>query len=89
MVADYASTGVTVGRHPMAHCRTQFLAMQVSSARDLALLGHGVKARIVGCVIARQRPGTAHSLIFLSIEDEPGFLMRSSIPLCMRRTARW
>jgi error-prone DNA polymerase len=72
MVADYASTGVTVGRHPMAHYRQQLHSMEVVSARDLSLLRHGVKARIAGCVIARQRPGTAHGFIFLSIEDETG-----------------
>lgn len=72
MVADYAGTGVTVGRHPMAHCREQLRTMSVSRANDLCMLRHGVKARIAGCVIARQRPGTAHGFIFLSIEDETG-----------------
>ncbi len=72
MVADYAGTGVTVGRHPMAHCRMQLRGMNVFSARDLKLVRHGVKARIAGQVIARQRPGTAHGFIFLSIEDETG-----------------
>ncbi len=72
MVADYASTSVTVGRHPMAHCRPQLHAMHTVAARDLPLLRHGVTARIAGCVIARQRPGTAHGFIFLSIEDETG-----------------
>jgi error-prone DNA polymerase len=72
MVADYAGTGVTVGRHPMAHCRDQLRSMNVCRADDLHMLRHGVKARIAGCVIARQRPGTAHGFIFLSIEDETG-----------------
>jgi error-prone DNA polymerase len=72
MVADYASTGVTVGRHPMAHYRRQLRTMRVVRAADLPLLRHGVKARIAGCVIARQRPGTAHGFIPLSIEDETG-----------------
>jgi error-prone DNA polymerase len=72
MVADYASTGVTVGRHPMAHYRQQLRAMDIIPAQDLTLLKHGVKTRIAGCVIARQRPGTAHGFIFLSIEDETG-----------------
>jgi error-prone DNA polymerase len=72
MVADYASTGVTVGRHPMAHCREQLRTMQIVPARDLRLLRNGVQARIAGCVIARQRPGTAHGFLFLSIEDETG-----------------
>ena len=72
MVADYAGTGVTVGRHPMAHCRARLREFQVFRAGDLRLLRHGVKARIAGQVIARQRPGTAHGFIFLSIEDETG-----------------
>ncbi len=72
MVADYAGTGVTVGRHPMAHCRMQLHRMNVFPAGDLKLVRHGVKARIAGQVIARQRPGTAHGFIFLSIEDETG-----------------
>ncbi len=72
MVADYAGTGVTVGRHPMAHCRMQLHRMNVFPAGDLKLVRHGVKTRIAGQVIARQRPGTAHGFIFLSIEDETG-----------------
>jgi len=72
MVADYAGTSMTVGRHPMAHCRDELRNMNVYRANDLRTLRHGVIARIAGCVIARQRPGTAHGFIFLSIEDETG-----------------
>jgi error-prone DNA polymerase len=71
-VADYASTGVTVGWHPMAHYRPQLRERRVVRSGDLSLLRHGVQTRIAGCVIARQRPGTAHGFIFLSIEDETG-----------------
>jgi len=46
MVADYAGTGVTVGRHPMAHCRVRLHGMNVFRAGDLKLVRHGVKARI-------------------------------------------
>ena len=72
MIADYAGNGVTVGRHPMAHCRARLIRLNVFRAGDLKLVRHGVKARIAGQVIARQRPGTAHGFIFLSIEDETG-----------------
>ena len=72
MVADYAGTGLTVGRHPMAHCRGRLRSMNIFRAGDLKFVRHGVKARIAGQVIARQRPGTAHGFIFLSIEDETG-----------------
>ena len=67
MVADYARTGVTVGRHRKAHYRIQLRSMNVCRADDLRLLRHGVKAPI-----ARQRPGTANGSIFLFIEDETG-----------------
>ena len=72
MVADYAGTGVTVGRHPMAHFRDRLRELRVFRAEDLKLMRHGPKARIAGQVIARQRPGTAHGFIFLSLEDETG-----------------
>ena len=61
---------VTVGRHPIAHCREQLRRLEICRAGDLRLLRHGVKERIADCVIARQHPGTAHGFIFLSIEDE-------------------
>ena len=68
----------------MAHCRPQLRKMDIVPAKDLSLLRHGVNARIAGCVIARQRPGTAHGFIFLSIEDETGYRMRSSIQTSTR-----
>ncbi len=72
LAADYTGTGVTVGRHPMALYRDRLRGLGVSSARELTGLRHGAPARIAGAVIARQRPGTAHGFIFLSIEDETG-----------------
>jgi len=72
IVADYGGTGVTVGWHPMAHCRSELRRMQVFPASHLRHVRNGTKARIAGCVIARQRPGTAHGFIFLSLEDETG-----------------
>ena len=72
MVADYSGTGVTVGRHPMAHCRAELRNRKVFPASYLHSTRHGTQVRIAGCVIARQRPGTAHGFIFLSLEDETG-----------------
>ena len=46
--------------------------MRVIQAIDLPHLRHGQWTRIAGCVIARQRPGTANGFIFLSLEDETG-----------------
>ncbi len=72
LVADFSGTGVTVGRHPMAFHRTRLTEMGILSASQLAGVSHGRNTRIAGCVIARQRPGTAKGFVFLSIEDETG-----------------
>ena len=71
-VADYTGTGVTVGRHPVAHCRARLRGRNVSRAEDLKHARNGSRVRLAGQVIARQRPGTAHGFIFLSLEDETG-----------------
>ena len=71
MIADYATTGMTLGRHPMALLRPQLPAGTVS-CRDLETLAHETRVRIGGLVVARQRPGTAKGIVFLLIEDEFG-----------------
>jgi error-prone DNA polymerase len=72
LVEDFSGTGVTVGRHPMAFHRAALQQRGVLAACELARLPHGRATRIAGCVIARQRPGTAKGFVFLSIEDETG-----------------
>lgn len=72
MIADYAGTGLTIGRHPMAYRRTELRRSGVFSAKELSRMQHGMFVRAAGCVIARQRPGTAMGFIFLSMEDETG-----------------
>jgi error-prone DNA polymerase len=72
MVADYAGTGLTVGGHPVACRRKQLRRDKILSATELRSARDGSFVRIAGCVIARQRPGTAMGFIFLSMEDETG-----------------
>jgi error-prone DNA polymerase len=72
LIADYRGTGLTVGPHPMVYRREEMNGMKVIRAIDLPHLKHGQLTRIAGCVIARQRPGTANGFIFLSLEDETG-----------------
>jgi error-prone DNA polymerase len=72
LAADFHGTGVTVGPHPMAYHRAVLSGMGVVCSSDLAKLRDGRKTRIAGCVIARQRPGTAKGFVFLSLEDETG-----------------
>ena len=70
--ADFSGTGLTVGRHPMAYYRPEMDRQGVRTAKDLYELRDGQLVKIAGAVIVRQRPGTAHGFVFLSIEDETG-----------------
>jgi error-prone DNA polymerase len=71
MIADYATTGLTLGSHPMALLRGE-LGAGVVSCRDLETMRHEERVKIGGLVVARQRPGTAKGIVFLLIEDEFG-----------------
>jgi error-prone DNA polymerase len=72
LVADYSGTGLTVGRHPMHYRRPELGRERVLTAQELKAAKDGEYVRTAGCVIARQRPGTAKGFIFLSMEDETG-----------------
>jgi error-prone DNA polymerase len=74
LVVDFRSTGLTIGPHPMQYRRAEMTMkkMGIYRACDLAHIPNGRRLRIGGCVIARQRPGTAKGMMFMSIEDETG-----------------
>jgi error-prone DNA polymerase len=72
LVSDYAGTGLTVGKHPMYYRRAELRRQRVLSAQELKVCRDGEFVRTAGCIIARQRPGTAKGFIFLSMEDETG-----------------
>jgi error-prone DNA polymerase len=56
LVADFRGTGLTTGPHPMAYHRSELRKLGILSAADLLKLQNGVKVRVAGAVIARQRP---------------------------------
>jgi error-prone DNA polymerase len=70
--ADFFGTGVTIGPHPMRLYREGLRARGILAAEDLKYTHHGRTVRVAGCVICRQRPGTAKGFMFLSLEDETG-----------------
>jgi error-prone DNA polymerase len=70
--SDFRGTHLTIGKHPMAFHREKLNALGVTPASRLKFIHNGRDARIAGCVICRQRPGTAKGLLFLSLEDETG-----------------
>ena len=72
LVADFHASGMTAGPHPLSYCRAALDACGVRRACDLRRVPDGAFAIVAGCVIARQRPGTAKGFVFLSLEDETG-----------------
>jgi error-prone DNA polymerase len=72
IVADYASLGLTLGRHPLALIRSHLEKRRVVTAKNLNALPHGSTARTAGLVTCRQRPDTASGVIFVTLEDETG-----------------
>ena len=74
IVDDYASTGFTLRRHPLALLRPQLKKMKLLSAEQMHDLPDGTFVRTTGIVTVRQRPGTAKGTIFVTLEDETGVI---------------
>ncbi|HWH15604.1 MAG TPA: error-prone DNA polymerase [Miltoncostaeaceae bacterium] len=71
VVTDYETTGLSVGWHLMALVRGH-LPPQTATAAELREVPHGTRVVVGGMVTARQRPATAHGVVFLLLEDETG-----------------
>ena len=72
IVADYASLGLTLGRHPVALLRGRLHDLKLISAQALGARAHGSRVRAAGLVTCRQRPDTASGVVFVTLEDETG-----------------
>jgi error-prone DNA polymerase len=72
IAADYASLGLTLGRHPLALLRERLAKLDFRKANELHALPHGASASVAGLVTCRQRPDTASGVIFVTLEDETG-----------------
>jgi error-prone DNA polymerase len=70
--ADYASTGLTLGPHPVALIRSVLRRRRALPAQELLQRPHGSRVRACGLVTMRQRPMTASGTVFLTLEDETG-----------------
>jgi error-prone DNA polymerase len=74
IAGDYRSMGLTLGRHPVALLRQRLLAKRFMPADVLQTYANGQFARGCGIVTVRQRPETAHGVLFLTLEDETGLV---------------
>jgi DNA polymerase III alpha subunit len=74
IVADYGSTGLTLRRHPVALLREKLEKRGVLATQRLWEQPNGRWVRTAGLVITRQRPGSAGGVIFVTMEDETGYV---------------
>ncbi|MET0591493.1 MAG: OB-fold nucleic acid binding domain-containing protein [Polyangiaceae bacterium] len=72
--SDYRHLGLTLGRHPLALLRAAFDELRVRNAQQLRELQHGTRVRTAGLVITRQRPQSAAGVMFVTLEDETGYI---------------
>jgi error-prone DNA polymerase len=72
ILADFATLGLTLGRHPLALLRETLRSEGLLSAAQLNALPHGSSVRTAGMVLMRQRPQSAKGVIFMTLEDETG-----------------
>jgi error-prone DNA polymerase len=69
MLADYRTTSLSVGVHPLELLRPH-LPCGTLSSEQLRGLQHGENVQLAGLVVARQRPATANGVVFMLVEDE-------------------
>jgi error-prone DNA polymerase len=71
---DYQAAEHSPRGHPLESLRAWLLERGVADASTLRATPHGRQVDCVGLVICRQRPGTATGVVFLTLEDEHGFM---------------
>jgi error-prone DNA polymerase len=74
IAADYAALGLSLRRHPLALLRERLRRLGLASAREVQEREGGAWVRAGGLVINRQRPASANSVTFVTLEDETGHL---------------
>jgi error-prone DNA polymerase len=72
LVADHASVGLSLGRHPLALLRAKLTGLGLQPARHILACSHGSFTRTAGIVTTRQSPSSASGVMFITLEDETG-----------------
>src|SRR6266705_6846064 len=88
VVEDYATTGLTIKRHPLAFLRAELAREGLVAAADLATLPIDRRLAIAGLVLIRQRPGSANGVVFITLEDETGIANLIVWPAVLERFRR-
>ncbi|MFN2378231.1 MAG: OB-fold nucleic acid binding domain-containing protein, partial [Candidatus Binatia bacterium] len=64
----------SVRGYPLEPLRAELRRRGLPSAAELAGRKDGSRVDYAGIVICRQRPGTAKGVVFMTLEDETGFV---------------
>lgn len=83
---DYAATGLSLRRHPLALLRPRLERHGLKTAAELRHMLPGQKVRACGIVTVRQRPPTANGTLFITLEDETGVI---NLVVWSQTFARW
>ena len=74
VLADYQHLGLSLRRHPLALLRDRLTSVGLQPAGEVLQFPNGAAVHAAGLVITRQRPSSASGVIFVTIEDETGYL---------------
>ena len=74
LLLDYGRKGLSVADHPLRHLRKRLSARKVLTAAELPRAEQGSRVSVAGLVLTRQQPGTASGVVFITLEDETGFV---------------
>ena len=72
LALDYERVRLSLSDHPLRHLRAQLARSSVLTMAQLARCSTGERVAVAGLVLARQRPGTASGVVFVTLEDETG-----------------
>ena len=86
IVMDYAALGLSLRRHPLALLRPRLKG--AASAQQVKVAQTGQRLRVSGIVTCRQRPDTASGVIFVTLEDETGYVNVVVWPRLVERQRR-
>ncbi|CCW18924.1 DNA polymerase III alpha subunit [Sphingobium indicum BiD32] len=73
VAADYQLTRLSLKQHPMTFLRPVFRAEGLLTSEQVSGVKNGVRAKVAGVVLVRQRPGKGNA-IFATLEDETGIV---------------
>ncbi len=74
LIADFKGMDLSTAPHLMAHVRSQLRERGFKNSTDLISTPDRQRIQVAGIIVIRQRPGTAKGFLFITMEDETGFI---------------